>query len=135
MQYCPKCHAEVAPDDNFCRKCGAPLGTKPSPQLSETVAQMAAEYSRQVRDNPDDAAARHSLGLAYMYGGDFAAAKEQFEIVVTLEPQFADGHAKLAMCLAQLGNVEAARRAISRALELEPDNARVREMAGRLKAL
>jgi len=135
MDECPRCGAEIAPDDNFCRQCGVQLGAEPAPRLSETVAEIAAEYRRQVRDNPDDAAARHSLGLAYLYGRDFAAAREQFESVVSLEPEFADAHAKLAVCLARLGMVGEARRAVGRALKLKPQDTEFQALADKLEAL
>ena len=90
MPNCPKCAAAVDAEDNFCRVCGAPLGSGARRPRSQTIQQLIFEYGTKVSDNPDDDATRYSLGLAYLYDGQPAAAAEQFTAVTKLVPDFAE---------------------------------------------
>ncbi len=132
MPTCPVCGAEVDADARFCPQCGAGLTEEGEPDSSAALRDMAEEYASEVREHPDDAAARYSLGLARMHERKWGQAAEQFTRVVEIEPDFADAHANLAVCFAHLGNTREALAAIERAVELGPQKERYRELHGRL---
>lgn len=134
MSNCPKCGAEVAPQDNFCPVCGASL-TSPHSGRSQTIADLIAEHRDQIAENPDDASARYSLGLAYLYDGQPAAAADQFTEITRLAPDFAQAYAKLAIALSQMRNYHEARRAINQARQIQPDNEEYCDIADRLADL
>ena len=135
MPKCPKCAADVAAEDNFCRVCGAGLALPAQRRTSRTVEQLIAEHVQKIADNPDDESLRYSLGLAYLYSGQPAAAAEQFAEVTKLTPDFADAHAKLAIAFAQMRNYTEARQAIERARRLRPDSDEFRRITERLQQL
>ena len=133
MPNCPKCAAEVAAEDNFCRVCGAFLHRQGQRPRSNTVQQLISEYRQAIADNPDDESARYSLGLAYLYEGQPAAAAEQLVEVTRLVPDFADAYAKLAIAFSQMRNYSQAQQAIDQARELQPHNEEYHRIAQRLE--
>lgn len=134
MPNCPKCGAAVAAEDNFCRVCGASL-TSCRPGRSQTIQDLIAEHRSKIADNPDDASTRYSLGMAYLYDGQPAAAAEQFAEVTRLAPDFAHAYAKLALALSQMRNYCEARHAISQARQIQPNNQEYRNIADKLEQL
>jgi predicted TPR repeat methyltransferase len=66
---------------------------------------------------------RYAYADAALSEGDHAAAVDLAEQALELAPRFAPAHALLGRALAALGRREAAVAALSRALELEPDDA------------
>jgi predicted TPR repeat methyltransferase len=79
---------------------------------------------------------RYAYADAALAGGDHAAAADLAEQTLELAPLFAPAHALLGRALARLGRRDAAVAALSRALELEPDDALgVRIDLARLDAL
>lgn len=136
MAVCPVCGRAVDEDARFCSGCGAriPSGEEDQ-QASQTVQDMALEYEAMVREHPDDADARYSLGLARLYEESWGSAAEQFQRVVELTPDFADAHANLAIALAKLRQFDRAREAIKTALSLSPRSARYRRLHEQLKKL
>jgi predicted TPR repeat methyltransferase len=79
---------------------------------------------------------RYAYADAALSEGDHAAAADLAEQTLELVPLFAPAHALLGRALAALGRREAAVAALSRALELEPDDALgVRIDLARLDAL
>jgi tetratricopeptide (TPR) repeat protein len=71
---------------------------------------------------PDHFGPRHFHGLLLMATNQTDAAIAEFREVVRLLPTFADGHLRLGLALTLLGDDEAARGPIQKALELEADN-------------
>ena len=102
---------------------------------SETVKQLIHDYRQQIAKHPDDDSAHYALGLAYLYHGQPAPAREQYEEVVRLAPDFADGYAKLAITCSQLGQLDPAREAIAQAQHLDPANQEYRDIAAQLNRL
>ncbi|MGC9317184.1 MAG: tetratricopeptide repeat protein [Armatimonadota bacterium] len=129
MPLCPICGTRVDEDANFCPECGASLAQE---ETSQAVRDMAQEYASQVRERPEDTAARYGLALARMYERKWGQAAEQFQKVLELEPEYADAHANLAVCMARLGQPERALEAVERAIELEPDKKRYRRIRRQL---
>ena len=84
------------------------------------AASMAAADSRQQRLRSADAAFR--AGYAAEQNGDLASAKGQFEKVVLLAPDIAEGHSALGSVLLQLGQYQRSIRELSRALTLKSDD-------------
>ena len=79
---------------------------------------------------------RYAYADAALADGDHAAAADLAEQTLELAPRFAPAHALLGRALAALGRRDAAVAALSRALELEPDDALgVRIDLARLEAL
>lgn len=136
MPKCPVCERAVEPDARFCSACGARIpGGDDAPEASQAVQDMALEYETMVREHPDNADARYSLGLARLYEGNWGAAAEQFQRVVELAPDFADAHANLAVALAKLDQFEQAREHISIAVSLSPGSTRFRRLREQLNGL
>ncbi len=135
MLHCPNCSAEVDSSDRFCRACGARLSRADEPMRSETVKQLIHDYRQQIAQHPDDDSAHYALGLAYLYHGQPAPAREQFEEVICLASNFADAHAKLAVACSQLGQLNQAHEAIAQAQRLDSANQEYRDIATRLKQL
>ena len=135
MFHCPNCDAEVDNSDGFCRACGARVSRADGPMRSETVKQLIHDYRQQIAKHPDDDSAHYALGLAYLYHGQPAPAREQFEEVVRLAPDFADGYAKLAITYGQLGQLGQARAALAQAQRLDPANQEYRDIAAQLDQL
>ena len=135
MAQCPNCGATVEATDNFCRACGAQLSAAEAPLRSAAVDQIIHEYRRQIAEHPDDDSARYALGLAYLYHGQLTPAREQFEQVTRLAPQFADAYAKLAIVHSRLGQLDEARAAIGQAVKLDATRVEYREIAAKLDQL
>jgi len=136
MPECPVCGRQADEDARFCSGCGARIPqAAPGRQASRTVQDMALEYEAMVREHPDNADARYSLGLARLYEGSWGAAAEQFQRVTSLAPDFADAHANLAVALAKLGQLEQAREHIRIAVSLSPGSTRFRQLQEQLAEL
>ncbi|MEA3399751.1 MAG: tetratricopeptide repeat protein [Armatimonadota bacterium] len=129
MPVCPICGTRVNEDANFCPECGARLTEE---ETSQAVRDMAQEYASQVLENPEDAAARYGLALARMYERKWGQAAEQFQQVLEQEPEYADAHANLAVCMARLGQPDRALEAIERAIDLDPGKKRYRRIRRQL---
>src|SRR5260370_17458680 len=81
---------------------------------------LAAVDSRRQQLRSADAA--FHAGYTAEKSGDFSAAKQQFEKVVVLAPDIAEGHSALGAVLVQLGQYEEAIRELVRALALKSDD-------------
>jgi len=64
--------------------------------------------------------ARYALGGELGAHGRFAEAKAEFQQVVRLQPQFANGHLNLGLALLKLNDPEGARREFAETLRLDP---------------
>ncbi len=135
MSECPNCGATVEATDSFCRACGAQLSAGEAPLRSAAVGQLIHEYRRRIAEHPDDDSARYALGLAYLYHGQLTPAREQFEEVTRLAPQFADAYAKLAIVHSRLGQLDEAREAIRQAMKLDATQPEYRDIADKLDQL
>src|SRR6202035_316255 len=81
------------------------------------AASLAAVDSRQQNLRSADAA--FHAGYAAEKTGDLSTARQQFERVVQLVPDIAEGHSALGSVLVQLGQYAAAIRELTRALALK----------------
>ena len=135
MSQCPNCGATVESTDSFCRACGGQLSAAEAPLHSATVDQLIHEYRRRIAEHPNDDSARYALGLAYLYHGQLTPAREQFEEVTRLAPQFADAYAKLAIVHSRLGQLDEAREAIRQAMKLDATQPEYRDIADKLDQL
>jgi protein O-GlcNAc transferase len=84
------------------------------------AANLAADDRRQEHLRSADAA--FHAGYAAEKNGDLPAAKQQFEKVVQLAPDIAEGHSALGSVLLQLGQYTQAIRELTRALVLKADD-------------
>ena len=100
---------------------------------SEAVDDMVIEYRNRLNAEPDDHDARYSLALAYFYAGQWEKAEEQLLLVCNAMPQFADAHARLAVCLGRSGKLQEALTAAQAALALEPESPRFGRLVERLE--
>jgi len=132
MPVCAVCGTEADKNAKFCPECGAGFQDPEGASTSEAMIQMAGEFERAVRENPEDTTARYDLGLARMYDRKWGPAAEQFQKVIELEPGFADAHANLSVCLAKLGQPERALDEVERAIELDPGKKRYRKIKRQL---
>src|SRR6266436_4367599 len=84
------------------------------------AASLAAIDSRQQRLRSADTA--FHAGYAAEKSGDLSSARQQFEKVVQLAPDIAEGHSALGSVLVQLGQYIQAIRELTRALTLKADD-------------
>jgi tetratricopeptide (TPR) repeat protein len=79
-------------------------------------------YSTALRRWPENLLAHTGLGNTAYAMGEFLAAEKAYRSALMIDPQKAEVWNNLAYVLAQLGQHESSMGAISRALELDPDN-------------
>lgn len=75
-------------------------------------------------------------GARLFEAGNVEAARQQFESVLKIDPEYARAHYQLGLCLVNAGDTAAAREHIQKFLELAPDDpeaATAREMLGFLQ--
>src|SRR5216684_4301338 len=84
------------------------------------AASLTAIDSRQQRLRSADTA--FHAGYAAEKSGDLSSARQQFEKVVQLAPDIAEGHSALGSVLVQLGQYTQAIRELTRALALKADD-------------
>jgi Flp pilus assembly protein TadD len=77
-----------------------------------------ARHRKTLEANPDNELTRFSLGKALFDEGDFAGAREQLSLALASRPDWMVVQILLARCELNLGNKEAARPALERALDL-----------------
>ena len=63
----------------------------------------------------------HNLGILLLDGGDLETAKSAFEIVLKIDPSFAQGYYHLGVALKLLDNYEAAIACYQQAISLQPN--------------
>jgi Flp pilus assembly protein TadD len=130
---CPTCQHDVDDADRFCRNCGTALTLAAAPPTSSaTMADLASEYAARLADIPEDVPTQYNLALALLYQGNYGEAAANLAAVVEKEPDFGDAYEKLAIALQKLGDAAAAITALQKAVELDPDNARLRAALTRL---
>lgn len=74
-----------------------------------------------------------SWGWALFLAGDSAAAEQKLRAAVAGSPDLAQAHANLARLLIKSGRVDEARRALQRAVRLDPERSSWRQMLQELK--
>jgi Flp pilus assembly protein TadD len=67
--------------------------------------------------------------------GKFPEAAAEFEQVVRLRPDYAEGHLNLGIALARQGSMSEALAHLQTALRLEPGNGKAREFITRIEQL
>jgi tetratricopeptide (TPR) repeat protein len=93
---------------------------------------MIQDARRAVDSNPDDAAARHNLALAYKLGGMEELALHEFARVTELQPDFGDAYYEMALIQVRSGQREQALATLRRALAAEPGHSRAQRLLERL---
>ena len=80
------------------------------------IAESIADFDRQVKLQPDQAAAHWQRGIAYYYAGEYAKGARQFEHHQTVNPQDAENAAWHFLCIvrAPKGSPEVARKKLIR---------------------
>jgi tetratricopeptide (TPR) repeat protein len=127
MPTCPTCGRDLEAGANFCSACGTSL-------LPPALEQMIADSRRALNANPDDAAARHNLALAYKLGGLDDLALEEFQRVAALQSDFSDVHYEIALLHAKSGRRDEAVTALQRVLAIDPDHTQARRLIERLRS-
>ena len=82
--------------------------------MNETIAR----HQKMLEQYPDNELARFSLGKAYYDLGQFALAKEQFQLALTRKPDWMVVQILLGKCDLSLGDRDAAKAAFERARQL-----------------
>jgi tetratricopeptide (TPR) repeat protein len=80
--------------------------------------EAVARYQSLIEQFPNNELARFSLGKAYYDLGQFADAKEQFELALSRKPDWMAGHILLGKCAVALGQTASAKSAFERARQL-----------------
>jgi tetratricopeptide (TPR) repeat protein len=99
-----------------------------SEQRREWDAAIQA-YTKALEDSPDDDdrfVAYLGLGRAYVEKGQYAAAVENYEVAIELDPESSAAHDLLANAYNAAGEKERARTEFERAVELDPENVDLR---------
>jgi lipoprotein NlpI len=76
------------------------------------IVESIADFDRQVKLQPDQAAGHWQRGIAYYYAGEYEKGARQFELHQTVNPQDVENAAWHFLCVvrAPKGSVEAARK-------------------------
>ena len=82
------------------------------------MAESIAPMRQAVRFDPDNADARHDLGLTLLECGHVAEAAEQLQRAIALKPGFAHAHYRLGIALERMDDQERAIAAYSQAVAL-----------------
>lgn len=85
-------------------------------------AEAAQVYRRIIELNPKDAEAHNDLGLSLHYTGDTEGALEQLQIAVKLGPDLQRPWLTLGFLSLQADRKDAAKAALERARDLDPDS-------------
>jgi len=125
MSQCPTCGRNVEGGINFCPACGASLH-------SPAVAAMIQDALKLLSEKPNDASARYNLAIAYKLAGSDEMAMEEFSKVAQFQPDFADAHYEMGALHAKHGRRSEAVAALTRANELDPENARIARLLERV---
>lgn len=155
MMYCARCGEPVVdafgrkprpgPYDGMGSRGGArgrkPVSHAPAPApepphevgSTQAVEDLIAEYRNHLNDKPADHETRYALALAYMMGHRWAQAEAELRQVVQGLAQYADAHARLAVCVARQQRADEALAHARRALSLEPNNPRFQALVERLQ--
>lgn len=94
----------------------------------KNASKKALEYALQAAEttqSPGEEVAEpySSIGTAkWWLERDFPTARLAFQLAIKQNPNLADSHKRYSNCLAALGKVEEAKKAMERALELEPES-------------
>jgi Flp pilus assembly protein TadD len=125
MAQCPTCGRDIEAGINFCPACGASVH-------SPAVAAMIQDALKVLSQKPEDASARYNLAIAYKLAGSDEMAMGEFSKVAQLQPDFADAYYEMGALHAKHGRRSEAAAALTRAQELEPQNARIARLLERL---
>ncbi len=88
----------------------------------QRYAEAVLVYRRILELSPEDAEARNDLGLALLYTGDHAGAIENLRAAVEKGPTLQRPWLSLGFVNLQAGNKAAAKEALERARDLDPDS-------------
>ena len=126
----------------FDRLLGLGLPNEPAQRVFESLATihlMREDYPKAatalqaaVRSNSGNVAAQYNLGLAYRALNDVESAKEQFNIVIRLDPTDPMPHGQLGELYEAEGNTSLALQEFHKVVELDPQNLAGLMQMGRL---
>ena len=77
-----------------------------------------ARFQKMIEENPENELTRFSLGKAFFDQGDYASAREHLAQAVASRPDWMAAQILVARCELNLGQNEAARASLERALDL-----------------
>ncbi|RME00540.1 MAG: hypothetical protein D6816_13540 [Bacteroidetes bacterium] len=89
-------------------------------------------FSTVLRSDPKNEEALTGLGVAYLQANNGAAALHHYKILTKTYPDKAAHYLGLARSYAMLAQNYQARKALDKALKLDPGNAEARDLAGRI---
>lgn len=157
MMYCARCGEPVVdafgrkpkpgPYDGMGSRGGArgrkPAATAPGqvsapdsphdPGPTQAVADLILEYRNHLNEKPADHEVRYALALAYMMGHQWAQAEAELRQVAEALCEYADAHARLAVCVARQQRPDEALEHARRALACAPTDPRYQSLVERLK--
>ena len=99
---------------------------------SGNVDEERKELEQTVRLDPKMPGAQHNLGYLLAHQGDAEGAVEHFRLAVEAAPRWTEAWINLAGELAVTGHFAEARKAVARALQLDPQNAQARKLSDML---
>jgi tetratricopeptide (TPR) repeat protein len=102
---------------------------RPAAEAEKALQSAASEVSK--RTDPDSL--WHYAEYDLLRNGRAREAKAVLDLHLRLDPRSAIGHILLSEALVTLGQKDAARAAIDRALEIEPTNTRAKQAAEKLR--
>jgi len=95
----------------------------------QDIAGEKAALERAIQLNPNLAEAQNQMGYLVVRGGDAAQAEGYFRAAVHASPSYVGAWINLAATLASEEKWQDSKRALGRALEIDPDNADARRLS------
>ena len=94
-------------------------------QEGKLLYNIVAKYKKVIEEDPENAQAHNSLGIAYAKNGYLEKAEKSFKKVIGLRPDFHGGHSNLGNIFFEYGYYDKAVQEYKKSLTLDPDNAYV----------
>ncbi|MGQ9520440.1 MAG: tetratricopeptide repeat protein [Candidatus Fervidibacter sp.] len=123
---CPVCQANLPEGAKFCPQCGAKIGEEE--ETNPALLALAAQYERNLKENPQDTATRFNLALTYLKLKRWGAAVQQLELVCQQEPDFPDAWFLLALAHKNLGQKEKVKELVAEFIRRFPDHPKASEL-------
>lgn len=91
---------------------------QPTPE--QLMERKIENYSKAIKDNPQNANAYNSRGIAYSSQKEYQKAIADFSEAIKLKPNYAEAYLYRGIAYAQIGNYEQAKKDWEKTVELDP---------------
>jgi tetratricopeptide (TPR) repeat protein len=102
---------------------------------SSNTGKALDNFTLSLKHDPRHVEAHYNLGNLYYDAGDFRLAQLHYEAAAQVEPGFSLVYFNLTLAYHRLNNLAAAKAALERYVELEPDDAEIEVVRALLRAM